>query len=186
MLYPWPMEQLDRLYDKMVEDFPENERPKRAQLLAVVRSAKLQAWRMETDDNKEAAYALTTGDKGLLITHLAVDRKRRNMGYGSVLLKELADAFSQKDCLIVEVERPETAQTTQECRLRERRIAFYERAGYKGYPQQPYSAFSVPMMLMVLPCRNTLLPEAETLCQMVKDAYAKMTPPEAMHHICFK
>lgn len=82
------------------------------------------------------------------VEHLAVKSSCRNQGYGAKIMKKILE-FSSKN-LILEVELPDTA-------LAQRRIHFYERAGFClntfDYIQPPYQkeGQSVPLYLMSFP-----------------------------------
>lgn len=81
------------------------------------------------------------------IEHLAVDVSKRSCGVGSAVLNVFATELAANLPVVVEVEHPESDRAV-------RRVAFYERNGYRiisrEYVQPPYQAGmpSVPLMLM--------------------------------------
>lgn len=66
-----------------------------------------------------------------LFDYLAIAGEHRDEGLGSVFLLLLADSFAGADCVIGEVEDPDKAGNAAERALRERRLQFYLRAGYR-------------------------------------------------------
>jgi len=187
MLSEWPKEGFDELYERMRRDFPANERPPKTALQGQIKQGKLKALRLDADDAIGAAYALVAGKEGLLITHLAVEPALRLKGYGSLLLMDLKDAYKgQSDYLIVEVELPDGAADEAERHLREKRVAFYERIGFIGYENLPYSIFGVPMMVMIWPINRKPLPAASDAKAMVKGAYRLFLPALLMGQVRFR
>jgi GNAT superfamily N-acetyltransferase len=106
------------------------------------------------EENLDVAYAICA-DGGtqsyVLLSLLAVYEEKRGSGFGSAFLKKLSTLYSDKDGIIVEVEKPENATTTEEKTIRERRIVFYQKAGFLLLPNIEYTIWDVPMYLMVLP-----------------------------------
>jgi Acetyltransferases len=186
MLRDWPVDGLEDLYERMRGDFPANERPPKNSLIKQIKKGELKALCMDAPDLRAAAYALCAGDEAVLITHLAVKAGFRANGYGTMLLEELSNTYRTKSSyLIVEVELPEKAKQADERATREKRIAFYTRAGFSGYLQVPYSIFGVPMMLMVKSLNGKALPSEALLKQMVKAAYSAFLPSFLMGQVRF-
>lgn len=154
-------EQLDtkhRLYpfaeDLLHTAFPTNERREDAQQ------------REYTDHHKEfAAYAITNGSEpvGLItrwhfcgggnpespdfvyVEHLAVSPNQRNGGYGAEILRSLK--AQHQGIIVLEVELPQD-ETSR------RRIAFYERNGFRlcptPYLQPPYRPNDTPLPMHLM------------------------------------
>lgn len=186
MLREWPKGSFGELYERMKRDFPANERPPKAALVRQLRPGRLKAFQLDTDRCEGAAYALLAGKEGILITHLAVEPALRNKGYGTLLMNELKDTFkAQSDFLIVEVELPEKARDEAERKLREKRIAFYERIGFIGYEKLSYSIFGVPMRVMAWSVNGKPLPSVTEIEDMVKSAYRLFLPALLMGQVRF-
>ena len=66
-----------------------------------------------------------------LFDYFAIEKHHRNRGLGSFFLKQLADCFRDAECIVVEVEDPDKANRKEEKMLRERRLQFYLRSGYR-------------------------------------------------------
>lgn len=89
----------------------------------------------------------------VLISLFAVYKEYRGRGLGSIFLDELKQVYLDKSGIIVEVEKPENAKTHKEKTVREKRIQFYQKAGFRLIPDIDYSIWDVPMHLMALPQR---------------------------------
>ncbi len=176
----------DALYKRMRADFPANERPPRAVLRRNILRGDCEAWILSDAQGGEAAYALCTGfESAVLVTHLAAYAERRGQGVGTELLRQLARQYAGASRLIVEVERPGDTADPEQRTLRERRIAYYERAGFVCYPALEYSIWRVPMYLMVKPLGGAALPDEEQLKRDLRGAYARLLPPLFQHMVRF-
>lgn len=186
VLSPLNPSAFDALYKRVRADFPPEERPPRAVLRRNIARGDCEAWILREAGGEEVAYALCTAFEGaVLVTHLAVYADRRGQGVGSELLRQLARQYAGAARLIVEVERP--GDTTDPARrtLRERRIAYYRRAGFCCYFALEYSIWRVPMYLMVLPLGGAALPTEEQLRRDLHGVYARLLPPAFRHMVRF-
>lgn len=169
------------LYARMARDFPRNERPPKAAIRSLIQRGLNDAWIMQTA-GQDAAYALCARHEGaVLVTHLAVYAERRGGGVGTRLLELLAAQYADAARLIVEVERVEDAKSEADTATRQKRIAFYERCDYVGYPKLPYKIWRVPMMLMVRPLSGAPLPADAALRADLKALYGFLLPPLFQH-----
>lgn len=124
--------EVERLYrERLKKDFARNElRP-----LANLR----RSWEKDAYD----CYSLVDGDEILgyaffarlgnnfLFDYFAVAEGHRDEGLGSLFLRCLAAHLRDADCVVVEVEDPDRAKEAAEREIRERRLQFYLRAGYR-------------------------------------------------------
>ena len=69
--------------------------------------------------------------RNYLFDYLAIEAGHRDEGLGSVFLRQLAACLTEADCVVGEVEDPDKAEDEAERALRERRLRFYLRAGYR-------------------------------------------------------
>ena len=152
MLHIQPVEKSSyrAFYARMKRDFPRNELPP---FFAVKRNLRKKVYTALYlyDDGQEVGYAVLTAPAGFpfaLITYLAVSPECRSKGYGSSLLKLLDERFAGQT-LVLEAESPEAAKTEDERLIRERRIQFYERAGFRVVPTARAKIFGVAMAIMV-------------------------------------
>jgi GNAT superfamily N-acetyltransferase len=105
------------------------------------------------EGEQDVAYSICAGGHAngyVLISLLAVFEEFRGCGIGPAFLKELHRIYSNKQGIIVEVEKPENSQNQEVSASSAKRIGFYEKAGFYLIPNISYSIWDVPMHLMVL------------------------------------
>ena len=124
--------QVETLYKtRLKKDFARNElKP----LISMRRS-----W----EDNAYDCYGLFDGEEILgyaffvrlgnnyLFDYLAIVETHRDEGLGSTFLRQLADCLAGADCVVGEVEDPDKAKDEESRAIRERRLQFYLRSGYR-------------------------------------------------------
>ena len=66
-----------------------------------------------------------------LFDYFAIKENCRNRGLGSFFLKQLAGCLRDAACIVGEVEDPDKAGSDEERLVRERRLQFYLRSGYR-------------------------------------------------------
>ena len=123
-------EELTDLYEKeMVNDFPRSElKPLKGMLNLMDRDAYDPI--LVIDEGKPVGYAmlwLPSDKSGALLDYFGVLRGMRNSGIGSRILDLLAERYGQ---LFGEAEAP-SSEIPEENDLRRRRIAFYQRNGFR-------------------------------------------------------
>lgn len=167
-------EELTNLYQReMVNDFPKSElKPLRGMLNLMEKNAYDPL--LVTDEGHAVGYAmvwLPADRKGVLLEYFGVLRGLRNRGVGSRILDLLAERYGQ---LFGEAEAP-TSDDPDENDLRRRRIAFYERNGFRVLDYE-CALFGVHF--------NCLYRGAETDDRMVekmhRGVYAEWFSPEHM------
>lgn len=123
-------EELTELYNsEMVFDFPKSELKPLKGMLNLMDHGVYDPL-LVTDGDKTVGYAmvwLPQDRKGALLEYFGVLRGLRNAGLGSRILDLLAQRYGQ---LFGEAEAP-SSDDPQENDLRRRRIAFYERNGFR-------------------------------------------------------
>ena len=125
--------QIEQLYkSRLKKDFARNE----LKPLSAIR----RAW----DRNAYDCYGLFCAEeilgyaffvrlgKTYLFDYLGIEAGRRGTGLGSIFLRQLAACLTDADCVVGEVEDPDRAGSAEERTLRERRLAFYLRNGYRS------------------------------------------------------
>lgn len=116
---------------RMQKDFAPNE----LKPLSII----VQAWKkgvydcyVLTEQESILGYAyFLRKDNNYLFDYLAISAEHRGEGLGMVFLRQLADCLQGADCVVVEVEDPDAARDEEGRILRERRIQFYLRNGYR-------------------------------------------------------
>ena len=138
----------DGVFIKMCDAFPYEERRDRADELACFEYNKFKM--LEIDDNGEKVGFVSLWDfeDFVFIDHIAVDSDRRSGGYGTQCIELIKNEYSKP--IILEAEKPVTVQ-------QKRRIAFYERLGFKINPNEYYQPSfhgtdeKLPLMVLSFP-----------------------------------
>ncbi len=114
----------DSIYELMETSFPPDERRNSDGQAALFDDEKYRVYTVKDESGKQILgfLAVWEFENLLYIEHFAVSPTLRGNGIGSRMLAELADKTDKKICLEVELPENETAK---------RRIAFYERNGFK-------------------------------------------------------
>lgn len=124
-------EELAALYrHDMVADFPHAELKPLSAMLRLMDLGRYDPL-LILEGGQTLGYALLwlpEGREGALLEYLAVLRGKRNSGLGARILTLLGSRYSQ---LFGEAEAPEPDASPEENDLRRRRIAFYERNGFR-------------------------------------------------------
>ncbi|MDE7387304.1 MAG: GNAT family N-acetyltransferase [Muribaculaceae bacterium] len=136
--------------------FPEAERRPWAALMQLIGPDPMPFFNLYaavTSDNKFAGFVSTWRlPDSLYIEHLAVEPTMRSNGVGGAILDTVRNMASDKP-VVVEVELPESNDDAP------RRIAFYERHGFKAmadfdYFQPPYAPGLPDVQLMLMTTRQ--------------------------------
>lgn len=104
------------------------------------------------EDKSLCAYAFLYAvdeNETPMIDYFAVTGAIRGKGYGSVMIGMLAEKFAAQG-IIIEVENPKYAENEERLTEMTRRIAFYERNGFRMTPVET-NVFSVEYCVMVVP-----------------------------------
>ena len=148
---PLEASELKDFYPKIERDFAAGEYPPMDVLLNHIKEGRQQGYVLY-DGSRDLAYSFCAASSGrdyVLITLFAVFQEYRGQGIGSAFLNELHKIYIHERAIIVEVEKPEEAQTNEEKDKRIRRIAFYEKEGYHLIKGVEYTIWDIPMHLMV-------------------------------------
>lgn len=128
------------------QSFPVDERRRIAKMLELIENEpRFHAHALFNDGELIGFFNYWDLDEFLYVEHFAIDPMKRGKNLGSEVLKSFVEQAGKP--VILEVERPEDP-------IKERRIAFYQRHGFK-LSQKPYmqpayeeGQRSVPMYLM--------------------------------------
>ena len=126
--------QLRQVYRTFVRaDFPPSERRSLASIESLRRTGRYDTWGVFAGE-KLLAYAFlwrTAEGHCALLDYLAVCPDGRGRGLGTQALELLKEQYGPSCALLGEAEAPEPGLPPEEDRLRRRRIAFYQRAGFR-------------------------------------------------------
>ena len=173
-LRPLTEPRLRRLYrEHVAEDFPPAERRPLSAILRLRRRGDYDTWGV-FDGDALAAYAfLWRGADCALLDYLAVCRGARGQGYGTRALELVKGQYSPVP-LLAEVEAPEESAPPGENALRQRRLNFYQRAGFAPLGYQAV-LFGVRYAMLSWPAAGPQ--EAERLQAAHRALYQSEVPP---------
>lgn len=143
-------------------------------------------FRQGAEDLGYAICAAGNSNGYVLISLLAVFQEYRGQGIGTAFINALHSMYTKKQAVIVEVEKPELAETEKERDSRRRRIEFYEREGYYLIPGIDYSIWDVPMHLMALPLLASKEDINEGIGQIMYQIYLQLMGQRFMHKMQFR
>lgn len=180
--------ELEEFYIRIVNDFAVGEYPPQPVLSKQLRQGIQQGFVLH-NGSENLGYSICASsnvNNCTLITLFATFEEYRGQGLGSAFLSELIKIFSQKQAVLVEVERPELAVTPAERENRLRRIAFYEREGFQLIKGIDYCIWDIPMYLMVMP----IISGGETIMENIKlvmqQIYINLLGSQFIHKMEFK
>ena len=173
-LRPLTEPRLRRLYrEHVAEDFPPAERRPLSAILRLRRRGDYDTWGV-FDGDALAAYAfLWRGADCALLDYLAVCRGARGQGYGTRALELVKGQYGPVP-LLAEVEAPEKSAPPGENALRQRRLNFYQRAGFAPLGYQAV-LFGVRYAMLSWPAAGPQ--EAERLQAAHRALYQSEVPP---------
>lgn len=141
------------------------------------------------DGDRNLAYSICAAGHPngyVLISLLAVFPECRGQGIGTAFMKALCNKYSQKQAVLVEVERPELSETQDEQSLRNRRIAFYEKEGFYLIPGTDYWIWDVPMHLMARPLKAPREFIDKNINRMMYEIYYQLMGEKFIHKMEFR
>lgn len=123
--------QITSIYNKyMTLDFPQDELKPLSHILSMVEDGTCTFYALREDKEVLSYFSVCINGKGLLVDYLAVNEKYRGQGIGTKTL-DFLKSISQNKYIIIECENEEKAADVEDKKTRLRRIAFYERAGFR-------------------------------------------------------
>ena len=130
-----PIEQVKAWYDsELCEAFPPNERKPLSAIQALMGQGRYQLWGLY-EGKDLLGYATLwlepSAPSCLLLDYLGVTATLRNRGLGGEILRLLAERCAGRACILAEAECPVDGAEEAENALRLRRLAFYERCGFR-------------------------------------------------------
>lgn len=183
---PMELEQLQRIYQHIVQDFPAGEYPPCDILYRHLQSGTQDAQVFCAGEQVLAYSICAAGSDYVLISLLAVLPEFRGQGVGSAFLPALIKSYSGKQGIIIEVERPELAAGPEETRFRQWRLGFYKKAGFYLLEGIDYSIWDMPMHLMALPLLSSRQTIDENIDQIMRQIYLRLMGKRFMHKLVLK
>lgn len=175
--------QLEQVYHQhMLEDFPKAERKSLATLQKHHRAGHYLCYGLYEDSSPQApllGYALLVcrpESAYLLLDYLAVVPERRDSGCGTAFLKLLQGACAAYRGILLEAEDPAAAADAQDAAIRQRRMAFYRRAGTRLMKLR-CRLYGVDYRILCLPIAEEEQPDEETVKAALQGFYRLFSPP---------
>lgn len=167
------------IFDELLaEDFPAAERKPFAMIAPLAEAGMYLGYGLYDGDTL-CAYALfvrAAAGRWLLLDYLAVTRARRAAGLGSRFLSELAAYDHGFDGFLGEIEHIALGADAEETAIRQRRLAFYQRNGWRlsGVCTRVYG---VTYNIILLPFSGAALSD-DAVQQELDQVYCAMFPPQ--------
>ena len=191
--------ELESVYQKIIKDFEEGEYSPLDVLHRQIESG-VQEGLIFCEDETDVGYAICAANNEtgyLLLSLMAINKECRGRKIGGELLIQLRDYFADKNGIIVEVERPQDAQNQSEKKVRESRIGFYERVGFRFVNGINYVIWDVPMHLMIWDfevfenehknndAKNeySAIADAERVVRLIYEIYFTIMGPRHIHKL---
>lgn len=114
----------------MTVDFPPDELKPLSHMYKMMDEGVCRAFAFFEGDEMLSYFFLCEQDGFSLVDYLAVNPQKRGQGIGTKTLNKLKEVAADK-VILVECEDVDFSPSADEKKTRERRIAFYERAGFK-------------------------------------------------------
>lgn len=123
---------LETLYHThMKEAFPPEELKPLKRMLTMQAEGRYQVWGYY-DEAELLAYACVyVSERYALLDYYATTKLQRGKGHGSAFLKRLLEEIYSSQIMLIEIEAVEDAVDQADRAIRERRLAFYERLGFR-------------------------------------------------------
>ncbi|SHK69001.1 hypothetical protein SAMN02745243_03512 [Hespellia stercorisuis DSM 15480] len=170
---------------QMKQDFPKSEIRREDNFENLWRDQKYLAlgWYEEKPGNGQQKECSLTGyaffviaEDAVLLDYFAVLADQRGNGSGGRFLEAMKTYFAERtDCILLEVENPEYAVDENDRKLRERRIAFYERHGV-FFSKVETRVFTDEYLILVLPVQKAKEHPVKEWAEQIKGVYESIFP----------
>ena len=160
-LSPLSGERLRRVYHTYIKrDFPRSERRPLSSIESLCQTGRYDTWGVYEEDELLAYAFVWRTEEGhcALLDYLAVCPESRGQGRGAQVLALLKRKYGPECPLLVEAEAPAECLSPEEDRQRRRRLAFYQREGFRLLNYQVL-IFGVRYAMMIWPASCALEPE---------------------------
>ncbi len=137
--------ELGRIKKLYKSAFPLSERKPFSMILKMRKRGKSDIWHFSDEDGFLGLATTVRGEGTVLIDYFAVSEERRGSGAGSAMMRELIKQYTGWG-IFLEIERPQG-----DGGVTDRRLAFYERAGYSKM-DVAVKLFGVDMILLGIDC----------------------------------
>ena len=171
-----PLEALPDAYRRIRRDFPPIEYPPRSMMCKYMNKGAMQG-RLCEEDGRDAGYAFLLrghANSACMLFLYAVEPELRGKGVGSAFLQKLLEENRELDGMYAEVELAELAKDENAHRECLKRIAFYEKLGFRRIEGLFYSIYGLKMHVYYHPLRREDMPDAETAASELRSLYDRI------------
>lgn len=117
--------------NKVMNDFLEDELPPLFVFERCIKEGTFECYIFEYN-SKECGYIVIRKKEDLVfLLVLAIDESMRGKGLGKIMMEEFIDSIKNEKIILLEVENPDIVTVENEKVIRNKRISFYERLGFK-------------------------------------------------------
>lgn len=173
------------LYDILKKDFPPGEIPSFVDYQKRVEQQDYEVYSYLHNEVEKAYLVCREKQNSVVLLFFAVTEKDRGQGVGTRCLQEFIASSKQKDGIIIEVERIEDALNAEEKRIRQKRIHFYERLGFKKIEQIQYELYHIKLDLMLLPLRKPNMSLSQII-EIMRQVYHDISQDTEVFKITYK
>lgn len=161
---------VEYIYNKyMTVDFPPDELKPLHHMFKMMDEGVCTAYAFYEGEDMLSYFFLCRKDGFSLVDYLAVNPEKRGQGIGTKTLRKLKEV-AQDEVILVECEDTDFSPNAEEHRIRERRIAFYERAGFK-VSKVKTKLFGVRYVILIFPADS---PDIENgICKVYREMLGK-------------
>ncbi|CAM3629248.1 GNAT family N-acetyltransferase [Marinicrinis lubricantis] len=181
------LSEFDHFYACIENDFPVGEYAPHQVMKGQVSRGLQEGW-VYQEGEQALGYAFCAAghpNDCVLLSFFAIHKPYRKHGIGSEFLAALNRKYDHKRTMLVEVEKPELSETENERIVRNNRIAFYGKAGYRQIPAIEYVIWDVPMHLMAAPLAAEWPWIVQHVGQIIYDINEMLMGQRYMHHMKF-
>ncbi len=159
--------------ERMVHDFKKDELKPLKMILKALDEGIYECLGLSDGERLLGYTFLVKQGKRYLVDYLAVYPEERDKGRGSAILKLLRDHVTDAEMMIIEVEDPLYAESSEEKELQERRVSFYFRNGCSDTGLR-VRCFGVPFIIIRLGEKGSL--DRDTVWEVYQSFYRAVLP----------
>jgi hypothetical protein len=159
--------------ERMVHDFKKDELKPLKMILRALDEGIYECLGLSDGERLLGYTFLVKQGKRYLVDYLAVYPEERDKGRGSAILKLLRDHVTDAEMMIIEVEDPLYAESSEEKELQERRVSFYFRNGCSDTGLR-VRCFGVPFIIIRLGEKGSL--DCDTVWEVYQSFYRAVLP----------
>ena len=159
--------------ERMVHDFKKDELKPLKMILKAIDDGIYECLGLSDGERLLGYTFLVKQGKRYLVDYLAVYPEERDKGRGTTILKLLRDHVTDAEMMIIEVEDPLYAESSEEKEIQERRISFYFRNGCVDTGLR-VRCFGVPFIIIRLGEKGSL--DRDTVWEAYQSFYRAVLP----------